>query len=284
MVQPDTACILVAEVPGTDRLADALGATEAGHAVDRCMHRIERAVDANAGSSSRRGTARLTARFARADAAVLAACEMLERVQALPPLRGLRMAIRIGLHAQGGPAEQTEAVAAQLAEAAKPGHALASAAILDAVSGGARQFISPMPSRSAGLANMPWPVYPVGRQAGTTAANTATQRNTQKLRIRHQSVELVVDENRPVVLFGRELGNDIVIADPRASRQHARIERTREGFALIDQSTNGTFLLEDGRVEYCVKNEGVPLKGPGRIGCGFSCSEIERDLLFFELL
>lgn len=284
MAPPNTACVLVAEVPGTDRLADALGATEAGHAVERCMHRVERAAEANAGSSARRGGARLTASFARADAAVLAACEMLERVQALPPLRGLRMAIQIGVHVDAGPLDATEAVAARLAAAAKPGHALASAAVLDAVSGGVRQFISPLPSRSAGLSNMPWPIYPVGRQAGTGAAASVAPRNAQKLRIRHQDTTLTVEDLRPVVLFGRELGNDIVIADPRASRQHARIERTREGFVLIDQSTNGTFLLEDGRVEYCVKNEGVPLKGPGRIGCGFSCSEIERDLLFYDIL
>lgn len=284
MVPPYTACVLVAEVPGTDRLADALGATEAGHAVERCMHRVERAAEAN-GSSARRGTARLAVRFARADAAVLAACEMLERVQALPPLRGLRMAIQIGVHADTGSADEIEAIATRLAAAAKPGHALASAAVLDAVSGGVRQFVSPLPSRSAGLAAMPWPVYAVGRQAGATAAAApAASRNTQKLRIRHQDSTLTVEDLRPVVLFGRELGNDIVIADPRASRQHARIERTREGFVLIDQSTNGTFLLEDGRVEYCVKNEGVPLKGPGRIGCGFSCSEIERDLLFYDIL
>ena len=284
MAQLETACVLVAEVPGTERLADALGATEAGHAVERCMHRMERAAEANAGHSTRRETARLAVSFARADGAVLAACEMLERVQALPPLRGLRMAIQIGVHIGGGPAEEIEAVAGRLAAAAKPGHALASAAVLDAVSGGARQFISPLPSRSAGLAAMPWPVYPVGRQAGAAAAAPATARNAHKLRLRHQDTTLVIEDVRPVILFGRELGNDIVIADPRASRQHARIERTREGFALIDQSTNGTFLLEDGRVEYCVKNEGVPLKGPGRIGCGFSCSEIERDLLFFEIL
>lgn len=283
MVQPNVVCILVAEVPAPDRLADALGATEAGHAVERCMHRIERAADANSGSSARRGTSRLVASFASADSAVLAACEMLERVQSLPPLRGLRMTIQIGLHADSAPANQTEAVSTQLAHVAKPGHALASAAVLEALSGGARQFVSPMPSRSAGLANMPWPVHPVGRQAGA-APSAPVARNTRKLRLRHQGREIMVEDVRPVVLFGRELGNDIVIADPRASRQHARIERTRDGFVLIDQSTNGTFLLEDGRVEYCVKNEGVPLKGPGRIGCGFSCSEIERDLLFFEIL
>ena len=34
----------------------------------------------------------------------------------------------------------------------------------------------------------------------------------------------------------RELGNDIVIADRRSSRTHARIERRRDKFVLLDMS------------------------------------------------
>lgn len=281
MASPTTACILVADVPGTDRLADALGATEAGHAIERCLHRIERAADANGGRYARRGSTRLCAQFARADAAILAACEMLERVQALPPLRGLRMAIRIGIHAGEAAEPAVEQLAARLTEATPPGHALATDAVTSILGPGARQLTSAAPLRNPALAGIGTGIYAVGRQGAPTPPTTT--RPQKRLHLRHRDTELVIDDLRPVVLFGRELGNDVVIADPRASRQHARIERQRDGFVLIDQSTNGTFLLEDGRVEYCVKNESVPLKGPGRIGCGFSCNEIERDLVFFEI-
>ena len=67
---------------------------------------------------------------------------------------------------------------------------------------------------------------------------------TPRLRLKHQNDVLMLEEARPIILLGREQGNDIVIIDPRASRQHARIERRREGFVLVDQSTNGTFVAD----------------------------------------
>lgn len=103
------------------------------------------------------------------------------------------------------------------------------------------------------------------------------------MRLKHQQNTLVLDGSRPVVLLGRELGNDIVIIDPRASRQHARIERRRKGFVLIDESTNGCFVAIDGQEEQCVKGGEMPLNGSGRFGCGFSPDNIEDDLVFFEL-
>ncbi|MDR1463467.1 MAG: FHA domain-containing protein [Azoarcus sp.] len=105
----------------------------------------------------------------------------------------------------------------------------------------------------------------------------------QRLRLHHQQKTIFVEENRPVVLIGRETGNDIVIDDPRASRQHARIERRRGGFMLIDQSTNGCFVTLDGQGEHCIKDGEYLVSAAGRIGCGFSAQESEDDLVFFEI-
>lgn len=284
MAQQKTVCVLVAEVPGTDRLAEALDADEASHAVERCMHRMERAIEANAGKAARRGTARTCALFAGGDAAILAACEMLERVQSLPPLCGLRMTIRVGVHCVAAESGDGEHIATRLAEAAKPGHALASEAVLNQLSPGTRQFVSAVASRSPALAGLGWSAYPVGRHPGVATAHPITAQTTPRLCLRHQQATLFVEEARPVVLFGRELGNDLVIPDPRASRQHARIERRRGSFVLIDQSSNGTFLADNGGGERCIKNGEIELAGAGRIGCGFSANEIERDVVHFEIL
>jgi class 3 adenylate cyclase len=42
--------------------------------------------------------------------------------------------------------------------------------------------------------------------------------------------------------LGRGGGCDIVVADPKASRQHARIERRRNNYVLADHSSNGTWV------------------------------------------
>jgi pSer/pThr/pTyr-binding forkhead associated (FHA) protein len=46
-----------------------------------------------------------------------------------------------------------------------------------------------------------------------------------------------------VLAIGRDPDNQIQLADPRASRHHARIERSGAGYHLLDLgSSNGTFL------------------------------------------
>ncbi|WP_169120476.1 FHA domain-containing protein [Aromatoleum anaerobium] len=289
MIQPKNVCVLVAEVPGRRHLVEALGAHEVNHAVERCMHRIERAVEANAGARVRREAARACATFERCDAAILAACEMLERVESLPPLRGLRMTIRVGVHYGAAaspcqPVSADEALAMRLADTAKPGHILASNAVVMQLSHGVRHLACNTPLPDPALDGLGWPVFEIVRYSGTITSIPAAERISQRLRIHHQQDVLFVEENRPVVLLGREIGNDIVIIDRRTSRQHARIERRREGFVLIDQSTNGTYVAENGGAEQCIKAGELALIGPGRIGCGFSANDIERDLAFFEIV
>jgi FHA domain len=48
---------------------------------------------------------------------------------------------------------------------------------------------------------------------------------------------------QPVVIIGRDLDCHIVVDDRQASRHHARIEQTEQGYVLEDmESKNGTFL------------------------------------------
>jgi hypothetical protein len=79
---------------------------------------------------------------------------------------------------------------------------------------------------------------------------------------------LDVDIDRPSVTLGRQPHNDIVVNDNRVSRSHARIEYRRGKFVLIDQSTNGTFVLIQGKKSIQVKRDETPLIGSGIIGLG----------------
>ena len=295
-------CILIAEIVGGPSLdSTTSGALEVRHAVDRCVRRIDLAVEANQGSLLKRKDDRIEAHFDRCDPAVLAACEILERTQNLPPLRGKRFAVRVGIHygqppAYLSPAEAFEDpdpargeggeddIATRLCIAARGGEAIATNAVAMQLSQATRQFARLEPVQKDDLAEIEWSLFTVSRQPDAVVSLPPATRLLQRLRIRHQDEIIYVDETRPIALFGREFGNDVVIMDPRASRQHARIERRRGGFVLVDYSTNGTFVVEDAGSERLVKGEEVALVGPGRIGCGFSAKEVERDLVFFELV
>jgi hypothetical protein len=68
--------------------------------------------------------------------------------------------------------------------------------------------------------------------------------------------------NRDSHTLGRHRNNDIVITDPKVSSFHARIDRTKEGFAITDlKSRNGTFV--NGR-----KAETLKLKAGDEIRVG----------------
>ena len=215
--------------------------------------------------------------------------EDLERVMSLPPTSGVQLATRIGVHY--GPLDATVpprgiglTQARKLATAATPGQALASAPAVAQLSAPARHFAGADGFSGHTVNGFEWPVYELSHKTGVVNSLPPPVRVSQQLRIRHQQAEIIVDDQRPMLLMGREHGNDVVIIDPRASRQHARIERRAGGFFLVDQSTNGTFVALEGRSERCVKREEMLLTGPGRIGCGFSANEVERDLVFFETL
>jgi FHA domain-containing protein len=61
---------------------------------------------------------------------------------------------------------------------------------------------------------------------------------------------------QPEVTIGRLAECDVVVDDPGASRQHARIRRTDGGFELVDLgSTNGT-LVNDGPIQEHVLENG----------------------------
>ena len=64
-----------------------------------------------------------------------------------------------------------------------------------------------------------------------------------------------MDQSHGGIVLGRDAQCDIVIGDRSASRQHARIERRRDKFFVVDQSTNGTFVAFANAPEVVLRQE-----------------------------
>jgi class 3 adenylate cyclase len=289
MTEQRNVCVMYAELVGGERLAALLSETEAGHAVERSMNRVERVVEGHGGVLLRRASDEICVAFERCDGAVLAANDMIDRVASLPPVRGVQLGIRIGLHygameEEAPPAGEALAVAMRLAGMAQAGQALISGATVLLLSAASRQFIRERGEHGMKVEGFEWPVYALAGRAGLATSIPPAARVSQRLRVSHQQDVHLIEELRPILLMGREMGNDVVVIDPRTSRQHARIERRREGFFVVDQSTNGTFIANDGGGEQCIRGGEAMLAGQGRIGCGFSAMETERDLVFYEIV
>ncbi len=90
--------------------------------------------------------------------------------------------------------------------------------------------------------------------------------STLVLSFRGQTHE--VNDKRKSLIMGRADDNDLVIKGNLISRIHAKIEMRRGKFMLIDQSTNGTFLLNVQGEEIFVRRDSTELSGEGTIGLG----------------
>jgi hypothetical protein len=98
----------------------------------------------------------------------------------------------------------------------------------------------------------------------------AERHSPSRLVLRANGREYLVDARQSAVTVGRADDNDLVLKGNLVSRLHARIELARSRFMLIDQSTNGCFILPTGSAEMFLRRDSFVLQGSGVIGLGQS--------------
>ncbi len=278
-------CLLYADVAGRIRLAVKLGEAEAGYAVERCLNRMSRCAEAYSAEGLELRPEVIVAHFGDADSALLAAREMRERVRALPPMSGIKLVLRAGvvLESEGGDGEVgAEKMAAQLVDGCNPDTITVSENLSELLSPSMRRLLGKLDDSASGV---PFPTLELGNAPPPTASELRQEalQSVRQLRVSFRGQKWTIDTAHPTLLFGRETGNDIVISDPRVSRQHARIELRQGLFYLVDSSTNGTYLLEEGSAEHCVKRDEFLLAEKGHIGCGFSVGDNMLDAVAFAI-
>jgi class 3 adenylate cyclase len=306
-------CVLYAEICGTARLYEKLGDTEALRAVERCLNRMERACAGYKGRVVKTLGDELMAIFDSAESALHAAIEMQQRIDSLPPVSGISLAIRVGFHYGPAPQEEdddtfvnTVNVAARVVMLAKPGQVLATAEAVGVLPQSLHELAREIDVPAAGtdeairVFEVKWehggeerPRPPVSAPAPALMPNPASasalapahsEPNKIKLRLRYGDHKLILGPERPTATLGRDAKADIVIRDARASRHHGRIERRFDRFVLVDQSTNGTYVTVRGEAEFLLKQEETVLRGRGRINFGHTGDAEESDHLEFEII
>jgi general secretion pathway protein A len=90
-----------------------------------------------------------------------------------------------------------------------------------------------------------------------------------KARLVHRTNGELVEEvplDRHRILLGRDLGNDVVISAPMASRYHAVIFSDAHGLLLVDlHSTNGTMVNGESVTKHRLRRNDVIMVGPHRL-------------------
>jgi len=274
-----TLSVLFADVSGSVRLRQKLGDGEALRAVDRCFKRMERAVEVFGGRRVKAVGDRLTAVFDRPDLAFQAALQMQERVADLPPVSGVKLAIRVGF-AHGEVNEEKDMLAGEAVDAAAKLAKLAKAG----------QILTSQPTQSALSPRLQRSTRDLGAAAtgefpGTVIFELVAPADSTlgvPLVLRYGDAVVVLSDRKRVILMGRDAECDVAIHDRRASRQHARIELRGERIVLVDHSSNGTYVTLEGQPELFLRGDECVIHGQGLISFASSSNSPGADCATFE--
>lgn len=286
--------VLFAAVSGSAKVREKLGETEALHAVDRCIKRMERAVEGFGGRLAKVGGDEVTVAFASAEEALQAAIEMQHRVADLPPVSGAKLAIRIGF-AFGPASEDKNGIngaavdaAAGMLRLAQPEQILASAETVSELPGALQASARDLGALAAkGAAEGVHTFELRWRESGEHAARAGAgeqPRSPMKMCVRYRGRAYLLDDKTPFLTLGRDHGNDLIIEDRKASRQHARIERRGDKFFYIDRSTNGSYVAVTGEQETLLRHGEMLLRKDGSICFGSCASDPQADCARYEHL
>jgi class 3 adenylate cyclase len=273
--------ILFADVVGSTKLYEQLGDLRARDMVAICIDVMRAATEQNHGTVIKTMGDEVMATFPTADDALNAAAQMQKQIAVHPALKvdEQSVAIRIGCHFGGVVLENRDIfgsavhTANRMTSQAKAGQIMTTSTMVERLSAdwrsSARQIdVATLKGRSSEVAlfEVHWQTEDVTSMVPAIASRGANK--SQRLRLRYQGHEVLVTEGRANITMGRAEENDLVVKGNLISRLHARVEISRNKFMLIDQSTNGTFVLGKDGEEAFVRRDSMQIRGEGLIGLG----------------
>jgi class 3 adenylate cyclase len=279
--------ILFADVVGSTRIYEVMGDLRARDMVLTCVEIMRSATEQNHGTVIKTIGDEIMATFPTANDALNAASRMQHdiRMHAELKVEGQPIAIRIGGHFGPVVLENRDIFGAavhtanRMTSQAKAGQIMVTSAVVERLApewrSAVRQIdVATLKGKTSEdeLYEVLWQKEDATSMLPAIALGAAVSRekkqHPQQLRIRYQGEEIVLNDAHPNITIGRAEENDVVIKGNLISRLHAKIEFSRNKFVLIDQSTNGTFVLTKEGEEAFVRRDSMQLKGEGMIGFG----------------
>ncbi len=273
--------VLFADVCGSTRLYEVLGDAPALAAINGCLAVVRRVTQAYAGRVVKTIGDEIMAVFPDPAAAALAACEMQALVAGLSAGGGTRIAIRVGFNfgpvlenkGDGDVFGDTVNVASRMASVARSGQIITTEATMERFPAILRSSTRPLEAvpvkgkaEEIPIVEVVWLDSDDATMVASRTISSAVAKAT--LRLRYKGRELVLDGSRSAATLGRDAHADLVVETKTASRLHARIERRRDRFVFIDQSTNGSYVTIRGEAEIRVLREELLLHGSGSVSFG----------------
>ncbi|HEY6241556.1 MAG TPA: adenylate/guanylate cyclase domain-containing protein, partial [Burkholderiales bacterium] len=270
--------ILFADVSGSTALYELLGDKPAAKTIEACLGELREIVANRGGQVVKNIGDEIMVVFGSSEAACEAAREMQQRVVALLPTAGVKLAIRIGFHFGQVLEEKDDFwgdgvnTAARLAELAKAGQILTSGATVSTLPLAQRINLRDLDAIQVKGKQDAVRVFEVmwgdTDEATQFAGLASSARVEAKLTLEIGERTVDFPPGKTSLTLGRDGTCDIVVKEKTASRVHARIERRGVQYILMDESTNGTYVAIEGDREVLLRRDRIMLRGRGKIGFG----------------
>jgi class 3 adenylate cyclase len=290
---PRTLAVLFADISGSAKLYETLGDAEALATVERCLAIIQQACVDSGGRIVKTIGDEVMAVFAAADGAARAATDMQSRVSAQRTSRGTPLAIHVGFNF--GPVLEegndvfgdAVTIAARLSTLARGGQVFTSAPTVAELAPALRARTRSQQAHTVKGKQKDIDLFELVWQETEdelTALSTHVKFRPAHLTLKHGDRQIDLSEAVPTLSIGRDLQNDVVISDRKASRLHAHIERRRDKFVLVDHSSNGTYVTVQGEAEIVLRREELVLRNRGHVSFGHAYQDDTTEFLGFSCL
>lgn len=294
--ESDTLAILFADIARSTRLYDSLGDRIAKNHIDACLSILTKVTLHHQGTVVKTIGDELMCTFPTALNAVEAAIDMQKAIEGMQIVdkpdvtpSNIYVGIQIGpvIIEEGDVFGDAVNVAARMVALAKQRQIITTEETVNALPPGHGVDIKWIDKTTVRGKEGEVPIYEViwEQQEITVMVDDFIDPATieASLELRFQEHVIKVDNNRPVATLGRQIHNDLVVDSRPVSRSHARIEYQRGKFVLIDQSSNGTFVLLQGKKSVTLKRDLVQLLGNGIIGLGQEVDPDSPDMVHFVI-
>ncbi|MBF0627008.1 MAG: adenylate/guanylate cyclase domain-containing protein [Magnetococcales bacterium] len=272
--------ILFADIAGSTKLYETIGDAKAREITSRCIELLTGITNTHGGRVVKTIGDEVMCTFPSADTAAEASVQMQEEVAAQAVHWGTLLKIRVGFHFGDVIQENNDVfgdavnLAARMAAQAKGDQIITTGDTLEAMSPHLR-----MESRMLITTTVKGKTKPIqiveltwGEEEELTimggASHAITAKNAPAMTVAFNEQKITLSETQSVVSFGRGATNTFVVPDNMSSRMHARLEYRRGKIYLVDQSTNGTYVVNMKGQQTFVHRDELPIEGTGLIGLG----------------
>jgi adenylate cyclase len=284
--------VLFADVSGSTKLYESEGDKVAMEAIARCIDQLRQTVESSGGNVVKTIGDEIMAVFPTPDAAANAASSMQYAIDALPIVGATKLGVRIGFHF--GPVIQldndffgdTVNLAARLVEQAASNQIIISRETSDRLGPIFRSFKRPLypihvrgKTEEVGLCELIW--RHADDQTMSVSRLSGDKPEPLVLHLKFREREIICRRNSEAITIGRDPDCSLVIANSMASRKHCTVERRQDKFILADQSTNGTYVTDEGGSELLLRREEFRLGIRGWISFGQPKAEAEEVVEYF---